>query len=416
MTLKAARDLTGEAWIDIGTFSVDSSTARTGTGTLFDPTTNVEGEFGQIDDPSLRLNGDPDLQFDSSTDTITRSNATFTGSVEFALPVGTGGTVGIERAAGWAGFSAGDFITIKGATLSSPVGGITDFDGIFNIARISGNVLLLNGLDFDEVFDTTFGTVSFDNFMVDSEYEVVISVYGVGGTTELGRATATRTNANTDADVREELRLEIAAITNFDATIVGNDILISTSSQTEFSIEVFEDTVYINAANVEEAIRIPLTNVTVVGNVATWITDGFAAGQTITIEGAGANDGNHTVASVSHDILTLNENVQTDSKPAASSDIRIRAQNADGGMSGSILGQITAIARDRTNPGQDAATSFIVTQLLPGQEALSGVGGIIGQVLDIELTGSFSAAFDIFGTDRGGIDPIGMPIFQPSGL
>ncbi|TWT81033.1 Bifunctional hemolysin/adenylate cyclase precursor [Planctomycetes bacterium CA13] len=146
-------------------------------------------------------------------------------------------------------------------------------------------------------------------------------------------------------------------------------------------------------------------NATLIGNVQTWESAGFQAGQTIRVTG-GANAGTYTVVSVSDTVLAISgatfPNTGTTAKSAG---VDIAVQNADGTRSGSILGQIAAIARDRNGTAQNAAQSFVATQLLPGNKKVEGIGGLTNKIINAD---HFQQ-----GTGRT-VEAIKLPIFEHS--
>ncbi|SMP65938.1 Ca2+-binding protein, RTX toxin-related [Neorhodopirellula lusitana] len=76
----------------------------------------------------------------------------------------------------------------------------------------------------------------------------------------------------------------------------------------------------------------------------------------------------------------------------------------DSPESGTILGQITAVARDDSSDAQHAALSFITTQMLPGVTRLGFLGDILPPV----------AQRAIRTVQDGSIQPIGLPILSHS--
>lgn len=138
---------------------------------------------------------------------------------------------------------------------------------------------------------------------------------------------------------------------------------------------------------------------------ATWIDAGFAVGQTIRITGDN-NPGTYTIASVSDTVLTISGGTfATTGSFVGFRGSDIAVQNADGSRSGSILGQIAAIARDTSSSAHEAAQSLVATQLLPGGKKVEGIGGLTNKIINN----------DHFQQGSGlTYDAIALPIFEES--
>jgi Ca2+-binding RTX toxin-like protein len=149
VNLPPIAQLTGEAWIDIGSFTVDGAAARSdsSSGPLAPLTSSVR-EFGNVDDAPLALTGSPELIFDAATNTIFRKNAEMMGSdktLTFSTAPGVlSGIFGtITRLDGnhWSadGFRDGHYITIEGSTNN---------DKTFYITNVDGSTLTVFATDF----------------------------------------------------------------------------------------------------------------------------------------------------------------------------------------------------------------------------------------------------------------------------
>ncbi len=123
------------------------------------------------------------------------------------------------------------------------------------------------------------------------------------------------------------------------------------------------------------------------GNFATWITDGFEVGQTIEVKGTDENDGTATITAVTAAYITITKTGGVvDETIDSRNGVSITAANPDG-TKGSIFGQIMALARDpqQATLAGAAANSFIVTQLLPGRNAIDGVLSGAGLALTTKI-------------------------------
>ncbi|WP_442508220.1 hypothetical protein SH528x_007181 [Novipirellula sp. SH528] len=138
---------------------------------------------------------------------------------------------------------------------------------------------------------------------------------------------------------------------------------------------------------------------------ATWIDAGFAVGQTIRITGD-INPGTYTIASVSDSVLAISGGTfATTGAIAGFRGSAIAVQNADGSRSGSILGQVAAIARNTSSSAHEAAQSLVTTQLLPGRKKVEGIGGFTNKIINN----------DHFQQGSGlTYDAIALPIFEES--
>ncbi|QDT02164.1 Bifunctional hemolysin/adenylate cyclase precursor [Rubripirellula lacrimiformis] len=137
MTLVPIQKLTGESWIDLGSFQIDATAARSSSGrrsiaSLLSGATNNERELGKLSDAPMRSTGSPDLVFDGTT--ITRSNASHDGSLNFSS--GPFGLTVFVSASGFdtTGFVSGDALSITGAGAMS---------GDYEITSVATNQLTL---------------------------------------------------------------------------------------------------------------------------------------------------------------------------------------------------------------------------------------------------------------------------------
>lgn len=119
LNLLPIMQLTGEAWIDLGRFSVNGAVARGQSGDLFDSGSNSERELGKFDDAPLRLTGTPQLAFAGSTITLPASHSQTWPS---------------------AGFQAGQTIRVSSGANA----------GLYSVSTVTDAVLTITG-----VFPTT---------------------------------------------------------------------------------------------------------------------------------------------------------------------------------------------------------------------------------------------------------------------
>ncbi|WP_144058140.1 beta strand repeat-containing protein, partial [Novipirellula maiorica] len=121
ITLLPIMMLTGEEWIDLGSFVVNGAVARGQSGDLFDSNANEERSLGSLKDKPLRLTGNVTLSFTSNTITLPSSNdSTWTA----------------------AGFAAGQTIRISGDVNPGTytVQGVTD-----SVLTITGGTFAMTG-------------------------------------------------------------------------------------------------------------------------------------------------------------------------------------------------------------------------------------------------------------------------------
>ncbi|MCC9643317.1 hypothetical protein LOC71_13610 [Rhodopirellula sp. JC740] len=137
-------------------------------------------------------------------------------------------------------------------------------------------------------------------------------------------------------------------------------------------------------------------------NASTWLEEGFQDGQTIRIDG-GQNAGTYVVQTVSATKLTVVSTLAANESLQSPADVDVRVQNSVGDYSGSIEGQIGAVLDNPFSSAQKAATSYLMTQTLPGRGIGYGMGLLGGVVRE---------AFSPIDSSLQGFDPIELPILS----
>ena len=134
INLVPVMELTGEVWIDLGSFSADGQAAITpGTKATI---TGTPAPLGNVSDKPLKTTTSPQLNFSGTT--ITRQNAAYTGQLTFTQVGISSGILTPAYITGpnWSslGFNVGDTLTISGANDGN-------FNGEYIIGDIDGNRL-----------------------------------------------------------------------------------------------------------------------------------------------------------------------------------------------------------------------------------------------------------------------------------